>query len=162
MKPIRWFVGLILACALVLFALPVVAQSDTPQANAEQIRQALFTAQSKLLLGDQVAAVNAMADAYNGYQASLQPIFSKEVPDIATVLDKAFKQASNAVQANDQLRFAITRGTIWTNFLNASSQLTIQAVKANDGKLASQWLLLCEFTSSTKFSRPNADATKAL
>src|SRR5690349_13942217 len=52
MKRTRWVVGLVLACVLVLFALPVMAQADTPQASAEQIRQALFTAQSKLLLND--------------------------------------------------------------------------------------------------------------
>ncbi|MEP6986949.1 MAG: FTR1 family protein, partial [Chloroflexota bacterium] len=162
MKRMRWIVGLVLACTLVLFALPVMAQSDTPQANAEQIRQALFTAQSKLLTGDQAAAVKSLADAGALYQSSLQSIFAKAVPDIAKTVDAAFKQANDAVKANDQLTFAIARGTIWTNFLNASSQLAIQSVKANDGQTANQWLLLREFTASTKFSRPNADATKAM
>ena len=166
MKRMRWIVGIVLACTLVLFALPVMAQSDSPQANAEQIRQQLFTAQSKLLLGDQTAAIKAMTNAYTGYQSSLAPIFVKAVPDIATSLDKAFKQASDAVQANDQLTLAITRGAIWTNFLNAGSQLAIQSVKANDGKSAGEWLLLREFTASTKFSRvplpPNSDRTNKI
>ena len=162
MKQMRWIVGIVLACTLVLFALPVMAQSDTPQANAEHIRQQLFSAQSKLLLGDQAAAVKVMADAEALYQSSLEPIFTKAVPDIATTLDRAFQQAIDAVQADDQLALAITRGTIWTNFLNASGLLAIQAIKANDGKAAGEWLLLREFTASTKFSRPNADATKAV
>ncbi len=162
MKRMRWIVGLVVACTLVLFALPVVAQNDTPQADAERIRQQLFSAQSKLLLGDQAAAVKAMADADTLYQASLEPIFSKAVPDIATSLDKAFTQASKAVDAHNQVTLAIVRGAIWTSFLNASSQLAIQAVQANDGQRAGEWLLLREFTASTKFSRPNADATKAV
>ncbi len=162
MKRMHWIVGLVLACTLALFALPIMAQSDTPQANAEHIRQQLFSAQSKLMLGDQAAAVQAVAGAYTGYESSLQPIFSKALPDVAATLDLAFKQAGEAVQAGDGLALAITRGTIWTNFLKASSQLTIQAVQANDGKSAGEWLLLREFTASTKFSRPNADATKAV
>ncbi len=162
MKHMRWMICTVLACLLVLFALPVVAQSDTPQANAEQIRQKLFTAQSKLMLGDNDAALKAMDAAYDRYQTSLQPIFSKAVPDVAASIDKGFQQAKDALQKGEGLTLAIARGGIWTDFLNASAQLAIQAVKANDGKGAAQWLLLREFTASTKFSRPNADATKAV
>ncbi len=162
MKRMRWTICTVLACMLVLFALPVMAQSDTPQANAEQIRQQLFTVQSKLMLGDTTAATTAMQSASDLYNSSLKPIFSKSVPDVATSIDKGFKQASDALQAGDGLTLAIARGGIWTDFLNASSQLAVQAIKANDGKTAAEWLLLREFTASTKFSRPNSDATKAI
>lgn len=162
MKHMRWMICTVLACLLVLFALPVLAQSETPHANAEQIRQQLFKAQSKLMLGDNDAALKAMDAAYDGYQSSLQPIFSKAVPDVAASIDKGFQQAKDALQKGDGLSLAIARGGIWADFLNASAQLAIQAIKANDGKGAAQWLLLREFTASTKFSRPNADATKAV
>jgi high-affinity iron transporter len=162
MTRMRWMICTILACVLVSFAVPVMAQNDIPQANAEQIRQQLFTAQSKLLLGDPSAAKQAMTDAYEHYQNSLQPVFSADLPDVASTLDSAFKQATDAVQTGDGLALAITRGTIWTNFLKASQQLAIRAVQAGDGHTASEWLLLREFTASTKFSRPNADATKAV
>ena len=57
MKRMHWIIGLVLACTLVLFAFPAMAQDSSPQVNAEHVRQALFTAQSKLLLGDQAAGV---------------------------------------------------------------------------------------------------------
>ncbi len=161
MNRTRW-IACTLALMLAFFVLPVMAQSDTPQANAEQIRQQLFTAQSKLLLGDDPAAVQAVASAYDRYQTSLEPIFTQSVPDVAAALKKSFAQATDAVQAGDALTLAVTRGAIWTNILNASSQMSLQAVKADDSAGAAQWLLLREFRSSTKFSRPGADATKAV
>lgn len=162
MNRTRWIICTVLACMLVFFALPVMAQNDTPQANAEQIRQQLFSAQSKLMLGDDAAAATALENASSLYESSLKPIFTKSVPAVATSIDKGFQQAKDALQAGDGLTLAIARGGIWTDFLNASSQLAVQAVEANDGKSAAQWLLLREFTASTKFSRPNSDATKAI
>ncbi|MCA0454643.1 MAG: FTR1 family protein [Chloroflexi bacterium] len=162
MKRMSRVAGIILACALVFFALPVMAQSDTPQANAEQIRQQLFRAQGKLLLGDDAEAVTAMTAAYERYEQVLQPIFSEAVPDVAATLETHFATATEAVAQGDALTLAVTRGAIWTSILNASSQLAMQAVENNDGATAAQWLLLREFRSSTKFSRPGADATKAV
>ncbi|MBI1279969.1 MAG: iron permease [Anaerolineaceae bacterium] len=162
MTRMRGIICMVLAFMLVLFALPVMAQTDSPQANAEQIRQQLFTTQSKLMLGDTAAAATALQSASERYTSSLKPIFNKSFPELAASIDKDFKRASDALQAGDSLTLAIARGSIWTDFLSASTQLAAQAVKANDGKAAAEWLLLREFTASTKFSRPNSDATKAV
>src|SRR5689334_17108106 len=132
MNRMRWIMCTVLAFALVLFALPAMAQNTTPQAQAEQIRQQLFNVQSKLMLGDTAAADTAMQAASDLYQDNLKPIFTKSVPEVAASIDKGFKQAIDALQAGDSLTLAIARGGIWTDFLNASSQLAIQAVKAND------------------------------
>ncbi|MBC8171354.1 MAG: iron permease, partial [Anaerolineae bacterium] len=147
---------------LAMLSAGVFAQGATPQQNAEAIRQDLFAAQSALLTGDVDTAVSAVETAQAAYEQLLRPELSTADTELVTRLDDIFARTLATAQAGDSLELAVLRGEIWTGFLQGGSAVVLNALTNNDADTAAQWLSLREFRPSTKFSRPNADATLAI
>ncbi len=158
------------ACCAVLCCVAVsslvYAQSSapvSPQAAAEQIRQNLFDAQSSLIDTQSTAdAEKSVQQALDVYKSTLQKTFSQSLPDLDTSLSATFQKALASARADDPLALAAERGQIWTGMVDGGALMVFKALGDNNGTLAHQWLLLRDFRASTKFSRPNADATLAI
>ncbi len=153
------FVG-ILMLALLVLPHAAAAQQTPPWRAAEQIQQALFGAQTALLTdADPLAKI---ADAEQRWQTSVAPPLRAVAPDAAAQVDQALADARAAVEHKDAAALALARGNAWAALLGGTYQATLQAVTKNHPDQAQQWLLLREYRTATRFSRPDADATLAL
>ncbi|MCA9878247.1 MAG: FTR1 family protein, partial [Thermomicrobiales bacterium] len=158
----------VLLLALVLLpslgrGIPVGAQSiaETPPGiTGQAIRSGLFDAQAALLAGAPTEAAQGVSDAQTAAD-QLLPLFTAD-PAIAPVIEQALAAAEAAVQANDAEGLAIASGQIWATLMRGAYAETLAAVDAGDAKAAASWLLLRDFRLTTRFDRPNANATVAV
>jgi high-affinity iron transporter len=145
-----------------LCAVCSVRAGSTPAADGEAVRQALFAAQSALLRPSTASEAAAdLSEAQALYATALRPTLAEARAQV-DVLDQAFAQAASAIAQGDSITLAAARGQIWTGILHGSMQVALAAVAQADLDTARAWLALREFRASTRFSRPNANATLAL
>jgi high-affinity iron transporter len=153
----------ILALSLALAVSPAVVRADTtwlPAIAAEDIRSALVMAQLEL---DQPDAAQAkLQQARDEYDAALAATFSANAPAAHARVVAGFDLAEQAAQANRAPEYAAARSQLWTALLDGSRIVVESAITDGDAAKAQAWLPLREFRRSTRFARPNADATLAL
>lgn len=142
-------------------ASPARASGQSPAAQAEGLRTALFNAQRSLLANDataseHLAAAEAVIDGEFGHSLAAAD------PEAAARLHAALAAMTEAVTADDAPAFAAARAQAWTAVLAASYHIVEQAVQAGDAATAQAWLLVREFRTASRFARPNGDATVAL
>ena len=135
------------------------AAAEQPWRVAEQIRQGLFEAQSDLTLDDRPAARAEVARARGRALATFGPVAG---PEVRARISGALSEATAAAVAGDEVRLAAARGTVYSALLETSSQITLRAVERGDADAAKRWLLLRDFRTATRFSRPGVDATAAI
>lgn len=158
----------VLLLALVLLpvagsGMPVGAQSlaETPPGiTGQAIRSGLFDAQAALLAGDPGQAAQGVAEAQAAAD-QLLPLFTAD-PAVAPAIEADLAAAHTAVTANDAEGLAIASGQVWATLMRGAYAETLAAVEAGDAKAAASWLLLRDFRLTTRFDRPNADATVAV
>ncbi|MFN8662856.1 MAG: FTR1 family protein [Thermomicrobiales bacterium] len=158
----------VLLLALVLLpavgrSVPVGAQSlvETPPGiTGQAVRSGLFDAQAALLAGDPAKAEQGIADAQAAAD-QLLPLFTAD-PAVAPAVEQDLAAAEKAVQGNDAEGLAVASGQIWATLMRGAYAETLAAVDAGDAKAAASWLLLRDFRLTTRFDRPNADATVAV
>ncbi|MEM7343212.1 MAG: FTR1 family protein [Chloroflexota bacterium] len=138
------------------------AQTNTPWRDAEIVRQTLFDAQKSLLLRKPDEAGSQVTEAIDLYNDSLASELETQLPDIHALVTQQLDAAEQAIEQNDQVALGLARGQLWTGLLQAGYQGALQAVQQNQSEAAHRWLLLREFRPSTRFSRPDADATLAV
>lgn len=136
------------------------APAFAPGLAAQAIRSQLFDAQGALLAGDGAAAEEAVAAA----RASASDFFPKLAadPNAAPALDRGLTDAHRAVVEGDARALALAHGQIWSALVRGAYAQTLSAAAAGDAETASAWLLLRDFRVTTRFDRPNADATLAV
>jgi high-affinity iron transporter len=152
-----------LLVALVLLALftPIVtAQEQAPAEAAEAIRATLSEAQW-IVARDPAVARQAVDQARASYERSLAAAFAV-APDADQRVRDGLVAADLAAERGATADFAAARVQIWTALLAGSYKVIESALQRNDGALAQSWLPLREFRPATRFSRPNADATRAV
>ncbi len=154
-------------CSLLLVLVLTVAgfaraANNDPWSSADQVRRALFDAQSALLNHDSAAATAAVAQAHGLYVDSLRESISASAADLAPVLDNAFADAATAAAASDASGLASARSSVWVDLLHAATRISLDAIHKGDSATANAWLLLREYRTPTKFSRSGADATLAM
>jgi high-affinity iron transporter len=140
----------------------VQAEGSDPWNEADQIRTALFASQKALLTGDNETAAAHVRAAEAIYRQSLRQPIAATQPDVTTSLDKTFAAALKAAQSGDQVTLSTSRGQIWAGLLHGSTGVVLVALEQADGATARTWLLLRDFRTPTRFSRPGADATLAI
>lgn len=128
-----------------------------PWEAAETVGDELFAAQTALLGDDTVAAI---AHVEQARVAAVE--LDSLPPEPAALLDRALAAAGTAVQTGDGDALAGARGlargaVYWGSYLAARA-----ATEQGDAETARQWLLVRDFRTSTRFSRPGADATLAI
>ncbi len=158
------FVVLVGIILVQLVAPTVQAQSlpdgVAPGTLSTSIRSQLFAAQSLLNEGDSGGATAAMAGAATDIDVLAAEMTADPVARDELLVGR--DAAVAAVAAADPVALAGAKGTIWTAMLRGAYAETILAVE--EGRLAdaSAWLLLREFRPTTRFERPNSNATLAL
>ena len=158
----RWHIALIVFLVAALPVSAAFAQGDSPQSQAEAVRQQLFDAQSALMSGDTAAATESVQQAADLYQSALADTLVVISPKAAQRIADGFSAASTAAETGDTLGLSVARAEIWTGLLSGATDVTLNALADGDGATARTWLLLREFRTATKFSRPGTDATLAI
>lgn len=142
-------------------ASPARASGESPAAQAESLRTALFNAQRSLLAGD-TAASEHLAAAEAVIDGEFGRSLAAADPEAAARIHAALAAMAQAMTAGDAPAFAAARAQAWTAVLAASYRIVEQAVQAGDAATAQAWLLVREFRTASRFARPNGDATVAL
>jgi high-affinity iron transporter len=150
--------------ALLAAAAPAVAADDggAPWRSAEALRRGLFGAQTELILGDAAAARRDADRAARAYAGELRDRIRAAAPDADAAVRRSVRAARRAVASGDQPALAAARGTLQAAVFRGAMAVTLEAVRGGDVRTARAWLLLREFRTATRLTRPGADATLAL
>jgi high-affinity iron transporter len=152
-----------LALAVALVALvPATASAAAPWREADGVRDALFDAQSELILGSEATAARAAERARKAYAGDLRAGLRAADADADAAVIAALRDAERAARRGDAVRLAAACGAARAAILRGSYTATLDAVDAGDAGAAAEWLLLREFRTATRFTRPGADATIAV
>ena len=153
--------GALLAAAVTAAAsvAPAASAAETPPWKAgAQVREALFDAQQALLL-DEAGGRAAIRRARGTYGGRLRAgIRRADRPAHHAVLAglRAARDASSPTE------LAAARGAVQAALYRGAAAVTYAAVADGDARTAREWLLLREFRTPTRYTRPGADATVAL
>jgi high-affinity iron transporter len=157
-----------LALTVLLLALaPASASAAAPWRAAATVRDALFDAQTELIIGSEARAVRAVARARAAYAraprgAGLRAGVRAADPAADGAVMAALRAATAAARRGDSVRLAAARGSARAAILRGSFAATLAAVERGDAETARGWLLLREFRTATRFTRPGANATIAV
>ncbi|MFN4294348.1 MAG: FTR1 family protein [Thermoflexales bacterium] len=150
----------VLAIALALPSARAWAAAFRPPSDAaEDIRSALVAAQIE---PDREAAIASVLEARTAYLRDLAPVIVAHAPSLHALINRRFDDALAALRSSEMAGYARARAGIWTALLEASYRIVIDATRAGDVGTAQGWLPLREFRRSTRFARPDAEATLAL
>ncbi|MDO8185187.1 FTR1 family protein [Conexibacter sp. JD483] len=138
------------------------ATGDQPWRVVDDVRGELFEAQTALILETPADAVRAVRRARQRYDGALSRTVAAADPDADRAIDAAFGDALRAAAADDEIALAAARGEIRAALFAGSYAVTVDAVQDGDARTARSWLLLREFRTATRFTRPGGDATLAV
>ena len=133
-----------------------------PWQVAQQVNGRLFEAQTALILGTRGEAAAEVDGAERRYAHTLAPTVRAADPDAGRTIAAAFADARRAAAAGDEVRLAGARGEIRAALFAGSFAVTLDAVEQGEARTAGAWLLLREFRTATRFTRPGGDATLAV
>lgn len=150
----RLFVALGLV-ALLLACGAVGASAETaPWRAAETVNAGLFEAQTELILGGPERAARIVERARA--RAEDGPLRGDRA------LAAGMVAAQQAATRGDRTALAAARGQVRAAIFHHAYDATLAAVAAGDAAEARAWLLLREFRTATRFTRPGSDATLAV
>jgi high-affinity iron transporter len=138
------------AAGICLAAAAPASAAAPPWKAAADLRTSLAQAQRSLAAGDRAGAERLVARARASSLGRLAPVRPR--------LD----EAARAARAGKPVSFEVARAGAWTALLGVAADRTLAAVERGDVRAARGWLLVREFRTPTRFSRPGADATLAL
>ncbi len=152
---------LTLLTALALPGISAQAQGVAPAETAENIRVSLFNAQLALSNDAQLAS-QKLLEAQAAYSGDFAAAIQEVAPDSDTRIKTGFNSALQAASQKDGTLLSAARAQIWTGILAGSYTIVENALKHNQSATAQAWLVVREYRTITRFSRPNTDATLAL
>jgi high-affinity iron transporter len=136
--------------------------TEPPWRAAGDVRDALFDAQAELIVGTPATAQRAVARARAAYAGRLRAGVRAADPSAGRAAQAALAAAGRAARRGDATRLAAARGAARAAIFRGSYAATLGAVGRGDAAAARSWLLLREFRTATRFTRPGADATLAV
>lgn len=148
---------------IILLLVPLVASAAEPSpfSIADEMRVALLNAQLNLTDNPTLAQQN-LTQAQNSYRG----VFAKTIAQVSSAADErvraGLQQAQHALDTRNAILLADARSEVWTALLGGGYAVVENAITSQDAVTAQTWLPLREFRRATKFSRPNADATRAI
>lgn len=155
---VRRVLGLALALVLTTCGTALGAGPEPPWRAGAEVRDHLFAAQTAILLGED-GADREVARARRAYAGTLRAgIRAADRPAHRDVL----AGLRDARTATTPLELAAARGSVLAALLRGAGSATLAAISARDVPAARSWLLLREFRTPTRYTRPGADATVAL
>ena len=149
------------AAALVLvlgLAAPAGAAGTAPWRAGAQVHDALFDAQEALLL-DSGGRREAVARARRSYRGPLRAGIRAADPAAHRAVLAGLRRAA---AARDAAPLAAARGSVQAALYRGAAAATLAALDRGRAEDARGWLLLREFRTATRYTRPGADATLAL
>ncbi|MDO9356969.1 MAG: FTR1 family protein, partial [Solirubrobacteraceae bacterium] len=155
-------VATVLAWSILLLAgwtASPAAAAELPWRVAEQVRQGLFEAQSDLTLDDRAGAAE---EASKARTLALGTFRSASRGANRTRLETSLADAVSFARSGDAVKLAAARGAAYASLLQTAEETTIRSVERGDAEAAKRWLLLRDFRTATRFSRPGVDATAAV
>ena len=160
-RPRVWLLLAAVLPALLLGAAP--ARADVaPWRAAEDVRDALFGAQTELILGTPQSAEREVQRARAAYRGELRDRIEAEAPQADAALRRALHAAGEAAVSRDARALAAARGQARGAIFQGAFAVTVDAARRGDAQTARAWLLIREFRTATRFTRPGANATLAL
>jgi high-affinity iron transporter len=150
------------AAALVAAAPAQAADPSTPWASAERVQRALFSAQAELITGTPERAVRDVRRARASYRGTLRAGLRADAPAADRTLRRALTVAERAARRGDRRALAATRGEVRAATFGGAYAVTLNRAGSGDAAATRSWLLLRDFRTATRFSRPGADATEAV
>ena len=156
----RLTLGILLALftSSTLLAQEAKPEPPAPWQTADAVGEALFDAQHALLLADKEAALAAIE---SGRQVAREQFTAFSEP-VRARINSAFERSESAVAAGDAPALAAASGAIQGAVYWGAYEQLQQAIRAGDKEAAQQWLLVRDYRPSTRFVRPNAEATLAV
>jgi high-affinity iron transporter len=146
----RWLVVALAAATAFTVAPPAAAAGEPPWKAAETLRRQLFDAQAQLILGSPDSAAAAVRRARREYGGE------------AAGVRAALRDAERAAARGDEVAVAAARGAARAAVFREAFTAALEATARGDVQEAQAWLLVREFRTATRFTRPGADATQAL
>jgi high-affinity iron transporter len=122
----------------------------------------VFDAQSSLLLDEPRSAGRLAARAEAAFGGPLARGLRRDAAGAHREVRAALGAAARAARARDEIGVAAARGRLRAALLRGSYAVTLAAVRAGDAERAAAWLLLRDFRTATRFTRPGVDATVAV
>jgi high-affinity iron transporter len=150
------------AAALVAAAPAHAEVSSTPWQSADRVQRALASAQEEQILGTRADAVRAVGRARAAYRGPLRRALRSEAPASDRALRRAFAVADRAARNGDRRLLAAARGEARAATFGGAYTVTLNAAGRGDADAARSWLLLRDFRTATRFTRPGADGTAAV
>src|SRR4051812_45181621 len=150
----------VLIALLALLALPAGASAagPAPWRAAGEVRDALFGAQSELIIGTRASAERQVDRGVAAYRGRLRAGIRAADPAADKAGARALAGARAPVAPQDAAALAGARGAARAAIFRGSYAATLAAVARRDAAAARRWLLLREFRTATRFTRPGADA----
>jgi high-affinity iron transporter len=150
-----------LAAAAAFLLAPAAANAaDAPWKQAGAVTDGLFDAQTELVLdGPAAKDVDRAADAYGG---GFRDTLRAADPDADEAIADGLQAAERAVADDDQVALAAARGSVRAGLFRGAYAVITEATARGDAATAKQWILLREYRTATRFTRPGAHATLAL
>jgi high-affinity iron transporter len=150
--------------ALLLLAVPGTASGaadPAPWRAAEDVQAAGLDAQTGLIVGSAADAQRAARRAAQAYRG-LSPVLHAADPSADATARRSLRAATRAAGAGEDARLAAARGAARAAIYRGAYAVVLEAVRRGHVPMARAWLLVREFRPATRFSRPGADATRAL
>jgi high-affinity iron transporter len=147
----------VVLAVVALLVTPGVAHA-TPWQSADRVVDRLFDAQTELVLSGPQQASRDVARARAAYTGELRRGMGSVDPE----LREGLADAARAARKDDQPALAAARGTVRAALSHGAFVKTLAATAAGDAATAREWLLLREYRTATRFTRPGASATLAL
>ena len=132
-----------------------------PWRAADQVRSGLFDAGQAILLEDG-DPVDPAKRAQAAYGIGLSGELRRADPRADRAATRALADSVRAAEAGDGVALASARGAVRAAIYAGSYDAALDALRAGNPGAASDWLLLREFRTATRFSRPGADGTQAV
>ena len=148
--------------ALALASTPARAADRSPSQAADTVNQRLFDAQTELVLSGPKQAAKDAAQAEQAYDGELKETLAKADPAADKAIEQALDDAEAAAAKGDRSQLAAARGATRAGLFKGSYTVTLEATGKGDATTAKSWLLLREFRTATRFTRPGAEGTTAL
>lgn len=162
MRPTRLIPLLLAATALMAVAAAPAHADESPWHAGAEVRESLFDARSELAFGERTAAEKAVAKAQRVYSRELAGPLKKADPDAAKRAQQGIDDAASAVRSGDSVGAARAQAATWSALLAGAAVAAADAAADGDASEAQQWLLLRDFRTATRFTRPGTDATDAV
>ena len=138
------------------------AEAPAPWRSAEAVRQQLFAAQTQLIVGTRGSAAGAAQRARARYTGTLAAGLRSADPQADRAVRAALREALRAGRRGDPVRLAAARGDARAAVLRGAFAVALRSIGRGEAERARTWLLIRDFRTATRFTRPVADATLAV